>query len=150
MTTVSQATPADLRDIQAMVQALTSYHGDTANASLEWLQAVFFDTPCCGAAFIARVNGVAVGYAGVIQRPCIHDGTYRFDIQHLYISETFRAQGIGRALIAAAKEFAAGFGAKGLTIGTDPDNKVAQAAYRGMGLEELTGNGPRYWIALDQ
>ena len=149
MLQITQATPADLRDIQAMVKALTVYHGDTASASLGWLQTIFFDTPNSGAAFIARSNGAAVGYAGVIQRACIHDGTYRFDIQHLYIAESHRAQGLGRALIAAAKAYARGFGAKGMTIGTDPDNKSAQAAYRAMGLEELTGNGPRFWIEMD-
>lgn len=149
MLQISQATPSDLRDIQAMVNALSTYHGDTANASLGWLQTIFFDTPNGGVAFVARIGGLAVGYAGITQRPCIHDGTYRFDIQHLYIVETRRAQGVGRALIGAAKGFAAGFGAKGLTIGTDPGNKVAQTAYSGMGLEEITDGGPRYWIPLD-
>ena len=150
MLQITQATSADLRDIQKMIGALTSFHGDTANASLAWLQQIFFDTPNGGAAFMARKGGDPIGYAGVTQRPCIHDGTYRFDIQHLYIVEASRAQGVGRALIEAAKDFAAGFGAKGMTIGTDPANKIAQAAYRGMGLEEITDGGPRFWIPLDQ
>lgn len=150
MPNITQATPSDLRDIQAMVKALSAFHGEEAAASLEWLQTIFFSHPNTAFAYIAKIDGQAVGYAGVTQRPCIHDGTYRFDIQHLFIDQAHRAHGIGRALINAVGVHATKFGAKGMTIGTDPANKGAQAAYRAMGFEDLTENGPRFWIPLDQ
>ncbi|WP_373636897.1 GNAT family N-acetyltransferase [Yoonia sp. BS5-3] len=69
-------------------------------------------------------------------------------MQHLYVCETYRARGVGQALIAAVKTHVAAAGAKGVTIGTAPDNKSAQAAYRAMGLEEITDAGPRFWIEI--
>ena len=47
-------------------------------------------------------------------------------------------------------DVAAKAGARGLTIGTHPDNKGAQASYRAMGLEEITVAGSRFWVAVDQ
>ena len=52
-------------------------------------------------------------------------------------------------LIAAAKELGRARGAKGVTIGTAHNNETAQAAYRAMGLKEITDAGPRFWIPVD-
>jgi len=51
-------------------------------------------------------------------------------------------------LIDAAKTYATKRGARSLTIGTDPRNATAQAAYRAMGLKEITDAGPRFWIGI--
>ena len=51
-----------------------------------------------------------------------------------------------RDLIMAARDFAAQQGTTRITIGTDPGNASAQAAYRAMGLDEITGSGPRFWL----
>lgn len=147
--TIEAARPRDLRRIQELIKALSAFHGDDATVTLEQLQDIFFGLNPKGIAFLARAEGATIGYAGVLEKIAIHSATPRFDIQHLHVVDTRRGQGVGRALIAAAKAHAAERGAGGLTIGTDPRNATAQAAYRAMGLEEITDAGPRFWIPVD-
>lgn len=140
------ARPSDLTDVLAMIQALSAFHGHTAETGLETLQALFFGPSPAAVAMIATVADRPVGYAGLVCHITLHAPTPRLDIQHLFVHEAFRSKGVGKALIAAAREHATGIGARGLTISTDPDNKTAQAAYSAMGLEDITGKIPRFWI----
>ncbi len=146
---IEKAAPRDLPQIQKLIRDLSAFHGDEAQVTLEQLQALFFGDHAPALAFVARAPGGLVGYAGVLKKVQIHSARPGFDIQHLYVAERCRATGVGRALIAAVKDHAAAEGAKGVTIGTAPDNKTAQAAYRGMGLEEITDAGPRFWIGIE-
>ena len=147
---VAMARPADLPHIQKLIQALSAYHGDTAQVSLEWLQRMFFDEEDRATAFVARDGTRLVGYAGVTHKIVLHSGRERFDIQHLYIIEAWRGRGVGKALIEAARQFAQARGATGLTIGTDPANTAAQAAYLAMGMEDITTGNPRFWLPVAQ
>ena len=115
---------------------------------MERLEDVLF-TSGLSTAFVAREGDALIGYAGLNFTTEIHSGRTRIDIHHLFIEETHRAKGVGRALIAAAKELGRAQGAKGVTIGTAPNNETAQAAYRAMGLKEITDAGPRFWIPVD-
>jgi GNAT superfamily N-acetyltransferase len=142
------ATPRDLPRIQQLIRELSAFHDDRAEATLEQLQAIFFDEGAPACAFVARQEGVIIGYAGVQRKIKIHAALPMFDIQHLYVCQKHRAQGVGRALIAAVKAHASALGANGVTIGTAPANKTAQAAYRAMGLAEITDAGPRFWIEI--
>lgn len=142
------ARPAHLPDILRMVQALSAFHGDTAQATLETLQTTLFN-PDRATAFVAQIDGKLVGYAGLTFTPILHEGSVRIDIHHLYVAESYRSRGVGKALIAAARDFAQETGASRLTIGTDPENTGAHAAYRAMGLTEITGAGPRFRVPLD-
>ena len=147
--TITPAAPRDLAQIQQLIKALSAFHGDKAAVTLEQLQAIFFSPSGQGTAFVARAGDLIVGYAGIMAWTVIHSGKPRMDIQHLYIAEGWRNHGIGKALIKAAQAFARDAGAGSLSIGTDPRNTSAQAAYRAMGLEEMTDLGPRFWIPLD-
>lgn len=144
--TIEPARPRDLPRMQELIKQLSAFHGDEAQVTLEQLQNFFFGPAPKGIAFLARIDGETIGYAGVLETVAIHSAIPRFDIHHLHVIEGMRSQGVGRKLIAAAKEYAAGCGARGLTIGTDPRNAAAQAAYRAMGLKEITEAGPRFWI----
>jgi ribosomal protein S18 acetylase RimI-like enzyme len=146
--TVEPAKRSDLAQIQKLIRALSAFHGDAATVTLEQLQDIFFDAQAKAKAYVAREGDVMIGYAGVLETTTIHSAIPRFDIHHLHVVENRRSKGVGRALIAAATADAAARGAKGLTIGTAPQNATAQAAYRAMGLEEITDAGPRFWIAL--
>lgn len=148
MTSIARANPSDLPRIQQLIRELSAYHGDQAQVTLEQLQEMFFDTSAPALAFVARSEDQVIGYAGVLKKLQIHSARPGFDIQNLYVSERHRAQGVGRALIAAVKAHARAAGAKGVAIGTAPDNATAQAAYRAMGLEEITDAGPRFWIEI--
>ena len=145
--TITPASPRDLTRILALIRDLSAFHGDEAQVTLEQLQQIFFGPKAQGVAFLAREGAAIVGYAGVVESVVVHSGKPRFDIQHLQIVENRRNRGIGKALIMAARDYATARGARGISIGTDPRNATAQAAYRAMGLEEITDMGPRFWIA---
>lgn len=149
MTKITLARTADLPDILSMIRALCAFHGDEAKVDLATLQDIFFGSAPRATALIARNAEQPLGYAGLIPTTVLHEGATRLDIHHLYVSETQRGKGIGTALIAAARDHAMKIGATRLTIGTDPDNASAIAAYRAMpALEEITGTGPRFRIDL--
>ncbi len=145
---IDMATPRDLPRLQQLIRELSAFHDDKAGVTLEQLQAIFFDDGAQALAFVARKDDVIIGYAGVQRKIKIHAAQPMFDIQHLYVCQKHRAEGVGRALIAAVKAHASALGADGVTIGTVPGNKTAQAAYRAMGLAEMTDAGPRFWIEI--
>jgi GNAT superfamily N-acetyltransferase len=145
---IDMARPRDVARMQQLIRELSAFHGDEAQVTLEQLRGIFFGPSPKGLAFLAREAGETIGYAGVLETVAVHSAVPRFDIHHLHVVETWRGQGVGSTLIAAAKTYAAARGARGLTIGTDPRNASAQAAYRAMGLQEITDAGPRFWIEI--
>ncbi len=148
MTVIFPARPADLPDILRLIRALSAFHGDTAEVTLEQLQSFYFDPAAPASALLARDQDDVIGYAGLLPHIRLHSGGKTIDIQHLYVVETHRGRGVGRALIAAARAQAEAMGCFRLTIGTDPNNAAAQAAYRAMGWDEITGGGPRFQVLL--
>ncbi|AKS45413.1 Acetyltransferase (GNAT) family protein [Octadecabacter temperatus] len=149
MTDISFATRSDLPAIYDMICALCAYHGDEAQVGLLQLDDIFFGTSPTGTALIAKQGDTPLGYAGVTSATAIHERRPRLDIHHLFVIESHRARGIGKSLITAAKAHAISVDALRLTIGTDPGNETAIAAYRAMpDLEEITGSGPRFAIDL--
>ena len=60
-------------------------------------------------------------------------------LNDLYVHADARRNGIARALLQAAADFARGDGAIRLELETDPDNRSAQALYRHMGWEPYDG-----------
>ena len=148
MCEITPVTPKDIPALLAMIRKLCAFHGDTCVMGLADTQATFIGGPLTG--FIAKAGGRPVGYAALEPhwRP-MHQGPL-IDIAHLYVEEAQRGRGIGRALIAAARDHANSIGACRLVIGTHPDNAAAAAAYRAMGLAEITQTpGPRFAITLE-
>ncbi len=147
MLTITQTTSKDIPDLLAMIQDLCAFHGDECQMGLADTQARFIDGPLV--ALIAREGLDAVGYAVLEQhwRP-MHAGEL-YDIAHLFIKEPRRGRGIGKSLIAACQSFAKEQNACRLVIGTSPVNPGAAAAYRTMGLAEITvAPGPRFEIPI--
>ena len=102
-----------------------------------------------GRVWVAAEEEGLVGYALLLARPNLVTGGAGYDLNHLFVMEWRRRAGIGRALIAAARAWAAGEGAEFLMIGTHRENQGAQRAYKDMGLEELPAPGPRFRISLE-
>jgi GNAT superfamily N-acetyltransferase len=148
---VTLAAAPDLPDILAMIRALSAFHGDTAQVTQAQLQHAFFGPAPVATALIAKLNGTAIGYAGLIPTLVLHSGETRLDIHHLFVAQDHRGRGVGTALIKAVKHHANTLGVSRLSIGTDPDNATAIAAYRAMpDLEEITSFGPRFWVKSDR
>jgi len=56
-----------------------------------------------------------------------------------YVAPAVRRQGIGRALLAAAEDWARAQGCQEFASDTQPDNTVSAAAHRALGFEEVGG-----------
>lgn len=147
MISIHTARPRDLTDIHAMIRGLSAFHGDVAKVTLAQLQDVFFDNPVAQA-LIAKQDAHPVGYAGLMPHTRLHSGGKTLDIQHLFVVDTHRGRGIGRQLIHTARDIAEAGGYFRVTIGTDPENTAAQAAYRAIGFDEITGHHPRFQIVF--
>ncbi len=149
MIEITPARPSHLPDLLTMIRALSAFHGDEATVTLEHLQDLFFGDADAATAIVAMQEHRAIGYAALTRDIVLHEGSLRMDIHHLFVSETHRAQGVGTALISAAREVALERGATRLTIGTDPRNGAAIAAYRAIeGLDEMLDPGPRFRVRL--
>lgn len=60
-------------------------------------------------------------------------------LNDLFVAESGRGLGIGRALLAAARAHAQDAGAARLVLETAVDNRVAQALYESFGFQRETG-----------
>lgn len=147
---IRHAVPEDLPVLLEVVRALSAHHGDEARVTSERLHEIFFGSRSFSTALIAEMDGSPVGYAGISESVAIYTGLTRLDMHHLFVVESHRAAGVGKALIAEGKRIATKRGALGFIIGTDPRNTGAQNAYRAMGLEEITDAGPRFWIPVTE
>lgn len=85
---------------------------------------------------IAEIEGRVVGFAAVRVVPTIFYAAPHAELTELFVEETFRRQGVARALVAAAEALAREGGADEMVILTDTDNEGAQALYMEMGFTQ--------------
>ena len=140
-----------LPELHRMLIELAAHHGDVATITPPRLRACVLDGPDLRGlvAFPSdRPSRLPVGYALLARRVDLITGRTGYDIAHLFVQDVFRGQGIGRALISAARDLALAEGCTRLTIGTHPANSGAAAAYRAMGLPERPVPGPSFSVVL--
>lgn len=136
---ISDATSNDVPPLRAMIKALCAHHGDPCHLGLAETQDILINGPLI--ALVAKDGPTPVGYAVMerLWKPMY--GGWGYDICQLYVVETHRNMGIGKALISACRARACADSAVNLSIGTAPQNPGAAAAYRAMGLEERPPQG---------
>ncbi len=140
--------PADLRHVFEMVQELAAHHGDTALLSMDDLA-----RDCLGVipwvrVLVAQRESRLIGYAALCPLAQVQFGVRGMDMHHLFVSETARGEGVGRALIEASIKAVKSLGCRYMTVGTHPDNASAAQVYRAAGFDELPARGPRFRIKL--
>jgi ribosomal protein S18 acetylase RimI-like enzyme len=84
-------------------------------------------------AFIAEVEGEAVGFASLRVVPYLSDDAPYAELTELYVAPEYRRRGIARALMAHAEALAKERGAGEVILLTGLDNEEAQAFYRALG-----------------
>ncbi len=149
--TIQLAAPEHLPEVHRMLTALAAHHGDQATITPHALRRLACQGP--GARLLVAIlddslRDHSAGYALLLLRPNMVTGAQSYVIDHLFVQEALRRQGIGRALIKGAQHLAREEGRAGLVIGAHPDNVEAMRAYRAMGLAELPMGGPRFAVAL--
>lgn len=131
-----------------MVAALAAYHGDVATVTADQLSCYIEGADPWVRILLAEEHGRALGYVALTPWSQMQFGLRGMDMHHLFVEPEARNRGVGRALIAASERAARDAGCHYLSVGTHPENRLAQDIYRGMGFEQLDPPGPRFRIAL--
>lgn len=140
---------ADLKAVLEMVRALAAFHDDEAALTFDQLERDTMGAHPWVPLIVAEADGALIGYAGMIPLTKFADGVRAMDVHHLFVQPDWRRRGIGRKLLLGCAEHAKDAGCSNLTIGTSPDNTVAQEAYISMGFEKMRAGGPRFKLSLD-
>jgi ribosomal protein S18 acetylase RimI-like enzyme len=113
----------------------------------ERLAARLADPKCVETPIIAEIEGRTVGFACLRSVPSLcYDPTYA-EMTELFVEESYRRQGVGRALVTCAERLAQENGATALVLLTGLENTLGQAFYRAMGYTdwELAMRKPLGW-----
>jgi len=131
---VRRAGAGDLAAWMAMRTALWPDADDTADALLAQLQCD--DTPVW---LGVCTNGEPVGFAEASLRRDHVNGTASSPVgflEGLYVTDTWRRSGVGRALVEAVEQWTRGQGCSELASDALIDNTDSHAAHRAYGFEE--------------
>ena len=111
-----------------MIRALGAYHGDVdvKITSDTLARDALGPHPWVRVIVAENADGLQA-YAALLPLAKIVDGLRGIDINHMYVAEGLRGQGIGRQLIYAAADIARTLGCSYMFIGTAPENVDAQA-----------------------
>ena len=86
--------------------------------------------------YVAKINGIVVGYTLLLVREVNHPGTVKrkvMRIDEICVEESCRGQGIGREMMEDVRALARAFGCRDLQLGVYPQNDAAVAFYEKCG-----------------
>jgi GNAT superfamily N-acetyltransferase len=141
---IRAATPADLPELVAMVQALAAHHGDTSQISEAALARDLFAPQPWLQALVAEGSKRLIGYAALTQLTRLQYGQRGFDIHHLFVVADHRGRGLGKALITAILDHARAQGCSYITVSALEGNLPARAFYAAQGFQDAPVKGLRY------
>lgn len=135
MTDVSirQAVLADLDAVSPLFDGYRQFYGRASDvqAAREFLRARFEHGQ--SVVLLAESEGRPVGFTQLYPSFSSVSLARVYVLNDLYVSNSARRQGVGRALLQAAQEHARDQGAVRLSLVTDVNNLTAQALYAAMG-----------------
>ena len=135
---VTTVVEADLTELGPSLLEYARFYGeDPAPEDLHAMASAFL-TDGSGTQLVARVDGVVVGHATVLWSWDTTLGLPLAVMEDLFVRAAARRLGVGRALLEACRELAAGRGCRWLQWQTAPDNAVAQALYDSLGGQRST------------
>lgn len=119
--TVRKARVEDMGPLLQMIRALAAHHGDEAQISAANLWRDVFCAQPWVYVLVAEGDGDGglLGYAALAPRVQLQFARRGADLHHLFVHHDKRGQGVGQALIRAARTHAAGQGCSYLVVGTD-------------------------------
>jgi GNAT superfamily N-acetyltransferase len=119
-------------DADALSQLMLDFDNPyrSAEDQLKLLRVAIFDHT-----FVAQIENKLVGFVCVRMVPMTSQPTPYAEVSDLFVQPAYRKQGIGRALMAAAREWAVTKDAHGMMLVTGYKNYPAQALYESMGFK---------------
>lgn len=138
--TTRLATEADLPETHRMLIALAAHTGRTATITPRVLARIALEGPAARLLVAHRTDSPQphpVGFALMLVERNMVAGTEWGFVEQLYVQEPDRGRGIGRALLAAARELAAKAGCEGVTVRSQPEMDGSALVWRALGVEAL-------------
>lgn len=134
---VKRAVLQDSHNIAALFDDYRVFYGQPSDKSvalefitqrLENNESVIF--------FACDAKGVFLGFTQLYPSFSSVSAKRSWILNDLYVAAGARRSGVARTLMNAAKDFAIGTGAKGLSLSTARSNVIAQALYESLGYEK--------------
>ena len=125
---------ATLDDIHDLVRLNTLFNGvqvKSDHLSSQLVNPHRIETP-----IVAEVDNRIVGFASLCLLPRVFYETPHAELTELFVEESYRRRGIGRALVTHAERLAYEGGATELFVLTGFDNHEGQCLYHAMGYED--------------
>jgi ribosomal protein S18 acetylase RimI-like enzyme len=136
---ITRATPADLDTVAPLFDLYRVFYGKPSDpvVAREFIEARM--TRGESVILLAQLDGDAVGFTQLYPAFSSVSATHTWILNDLLVLPEARRNGVARALLSAAADFARADGALRLELETDHDNTTAQALYRAMGWTAYDG-----------
>ena len=138
MITVSPAEPDDVPAIAGLLEDLNRFYGVPESGPperrLDQVSEALFGRPASACALLARDGGRVAGLATYSFLWPSVGPTRLLYMKELYVPEAYRRKGVGKLLMRAVFETAAGLGCVRVEWTTDPGNTAARAFYEELGV----------------
>jgi GNAT superfamily N-acetyltransferase len=148
LVTIRAARPGDIDALRDMIGELAAHHGDKAPLDAETLSRDLFGTVPWITALVAEAAGALIGYAILVPLYRAQQGVRGMDLHHLYVRSAHRGTGIGRHLVAQAREEARRAGCAYLSVSAATGNVQAHRFYEQQDFTPGPVTGMRYVQAL--
>ncbi|MCA1489680.1 GNAT family N-acetyltransferase [Sinorhizobium alkalisoli] len=144
MVTIRCAKPRDVAELREMIAELSAHHGDAAPVTSEQLERDLFGRTPWITALVAEAGGQLIGYAILVPQYRAVEGVRGMELHHLFVRPGHRGTGIGRHLIAKAREQAKMAGCNYLSVSAATGNFQAHRFYESERFEPRPVTGMRY------
>lgn len=136
---ITRATPADLDTVAPLFDLYRVFYGKPSDpvVAREFIEARM--TRGESVILLAQLDGAAIGFTQLYPAFSSVSATHTWILNDLLVLPEARRNGVARALLSAAADFARADGALRLELETDHDNTTAQALYRAMGWTAYDG-----------
>jgi ribosomal protein S18 acetylase RimI-like enzyme len=136
---ITRAAPPDIDVVAPLFDLYRVFYGKPSDPALarEFIEARM--TRGESVILLAYVDDEAVGFAQLYPAFSSVGATRTWILNDLLVLPAARRNGVARALLSAAADFARADGALRLELETDHDNTTAQALYRSMGWTAYDG-----------
>lgn len=138
--TVRRAVPEDLPEVHRMLIGLVAQKGRTATITPPVLARIAMQGRAARLLVAHRPDSPQrhpVGYALLLVGRNMVAGAEWGVVEQLYVQEPDRGRGIGRALLAAARDEAAKAGCAGVTVSSRPATDGSALTWRALGMDRL-------------
>ena len=132
--------PASTGDVPVLVALMTAFYAESdfplpAGPATRAFEALLADARL-GGAWLAEVDGTAIGYVVLTLGFAMEYGGLRGCIDDLYVRQGARGRGAAAALLAAARDAAIGRGVRALQVEVGAENPIARRLYARAGYAE--------------